>query len=179
MYIDKKYWDVVDKANLVGKYLWPCKNDYETGGIFYGLSLAPKIKYCSIINELGVIQQHMTSKGFNDIKRLLDRSQYFDMLDGRKISAMLPKSRKKSFKNGIVLPTKMRRCNECKGEILCDGCNNQVNENKEFEAILSLIKPEASNQFGHMLPYYKIKSQLFVLIHLLYTLVFFFLYYTR
>ena len=26
----------------------------------------------------------MTFKGFNDSKRLLDRSQYFDMLDGKK-----------------------------------------------------------------------------------------------
>ena len=30
----------------------------------------------------------MTFKGFNDSKRLLDRSQYFDMLDGKKITAM-------------------------------------------------------------------------------------------
>ena len=32
-------------------------------------------------------------------------------------------------------------------------CNSQVNENKEIEAILNLIKGEAPNQFGNMLPY--------------------------
>ena len=41
--------------------------------------LAPKIKYVLTIDDYGIIQQHMTFKGFNDSKRLLDRSQYFDM----------------------------------------------------------------------------------------------------
>ena len=56
----------------------------------------------------------MTFKGFNDSKRLLDRSQYFDMLEGKKISALLPRSWKKSFDKGIILPKKMIRCHECK-----------------------------------------------------------------
>ena len=41
---EKKYWDVLDKVNLVGKKLCQGKNDYKTGGIFYGLFLARKIK---------------------------------------------------------------------------------------------------------------------------------------
>ena len=152
-YIEKKYWDVLDKANLVGKKLSHGKNDYKTCGIFYVLFLAPKTKYCLTINELGIIEQHMTFKGFNDSKRLLDRSQYFDMLDGKKISAMLPISWKKPFNNGIVIPTKMRHCNACKYGILCVTCNNQINENTEFEANLILLKREKPNDCGHMLPY--------------------------
>ena len=58
------------------------------GGIFYALFLASKIKYVLILDEFGVIQQHMTLKGFNDSKRLLDRSQYFDMLEGKDISSV-------------------------------------------------------------------------------------------
>ena len=154
LYIEKKYWDVLDKANLVGKNLCQGKNDYKTGGIFYALFLAPKIKDCPTFNDFGIIEQLMTFKGFNDSKRLLDRSQYFDMLDGKKISAMLPRSWKKSFNNGIVIPTKMRHCNACKDGILCVTCNNQINENKEFEANLNLIKREKPNDRGHMLPYY-------------------------
>ena len=46
LYIEKKYWDVLDKAKLVGEDLCQGKNDYKTGGIFYALFLAPKIKYC-------------------------------------------------------------------------------------------------------------------------------------
>ena len=83
LYIEKKYWDVLDKANLVGEQLCQSKHDYKTGGIFYGLILAPK-KYCLTIDNYGIIQEHKTFKGFNDSKRLLDRSQYFKMIDGKK-----------------------------------------------------------------------------------------------
>ena len=50
-YIEKKYWDVLDKANLIGEGLCQVKKDYETGGIFYGLYLAPKAKYCLTIDD--------------------------------------------------------------------------------------------------------------------------------
>ena len=92
VYTRKKYWDVLDKANLVGKILCRSKNDFKTSGIFYGLFLALKIKYVLNIDDFGIFQQHMTFEGFNDSKRLIDRSQYFDILDGEKISALLPRS---------------------------------------------------------------------------------------
>ena len=92
LYIEKKFWDVLDKANLVGEDLCQGKNDYKTGGIFYGLFLAPKIEYCLTTDDYGIIQEHKTFKGFNDSRRLLDRSQYSKMIEGKKISAMLPKS---------------------------------------------------------------------------------------
>ena len=92
LYIEKKYWDALDKANLVGEELCQGKNDYKTGGIFYGLFLAPKIKYCLTIDDYGIIKEHKTFKGFNDSKRLLDRTQYFKMIQGERISAMLPES---------------------------------------------------------------------------------------
>ena len=92
MYIEKKKWDVLDKANLVGKNFCQGKNNYKTGGIFYGLFLAPKIKYVLTMVDCGIIQQPMTFKGFIDNKRLLDRFQYFDMLKGKKTTAMLTRS---------------------------------------------------------------------------------------
>ena len=94
----------------------------------------------------------MTFKGFNDSEGLLDRSQYFDMLEGITIAAMLPRSRKNSLKNCLSIPVKMRRCDECKDVRFCMTCNNQVNENKEKEANISLLKRGAFNQFGHLLP---------------------------
>ena len=42
LYIERTYWDVLDRAYLVGKNLCQGKTDYKTGGIFYGLFLAPK-----------------------------------------------------------------------------------------------------------------------------------------
>ena len=59
------------------------KKDYGSGGIFYGLFLAPKIKYCLSINEFGIVQEQKTFKRFNDSKRLLDRSQCFNMLKAK------------------------------------------------------------------------------------------------
>ena len=159
LYIEKKYWDVLDKANLVGEELCQGKNDYKTGGTFYALFLAPKIKYCLTIDDYGIIKEHKTFKGFNDSKRLLDRSQYFNMIKGEKISAMLPRTWKKSFDNGIIIPAKMRFCNECNVKKVCNKCNNQINENKEFEANLNELKRHPPNEFGHMLPYYIIQFQ--------------------
>ena len=39
---------------------------------------------------------------------------------------------------------------------MCNNCNIQINENKEFEANLNELKRNAPNEFGHMLPYYVI-----------------------
>ena len=152
LFIEKKYWDVLDRAHLVGEELCQGKNDYKTGGIFYGLFFAPKIKYCLTIDDYGIIQEHKTFKGFNDSKRLLNRSQYFKMIEGEKISALLPKSWKKSFHSGIIIPTKTRFCNECNDKKMCKKCNKQVNENKEFKANLNELKRHPPNEFGHMLP---------------------------
>ena len=76
------------------------------------------------------------------------------MKKGEKISAMLPRSWKKSFNNGVIIPKKMGFCNECTDKKLCNKCNNQINENKEFEANLNLLKRKAPNNFGYMLPCY-------------------------
>ena len=156
LYIAEKYWDVLDKANSVGKKLGQVKSDYESKGIFYGFLLAPKLKYCLTIDEFGFVQEQKTFKGFNNSKRLLNRSQYFKMVVGEKRSAMLSKSWKKLFKIGVVIPAKKRFCNECSKEKFCDRCNNGVNENKEFETSIDLLRRHAPYQFGDMLPYYNL-----------------------
>ena len=185
LYIEKKYWDVLDEAKLIGEDLCLGKNDYKTGGISYALFLAPKEKnYCLTIDEYGNTREHEIFKGFNDSKRLLDRSQYFQKEEGKKKSAMLPGSWKKTFNNGVTIPKKMRFCNECDDEKMCNKCKNQINENKEFEAKLNEIKRHQPNDFGHLLPYYVIKFSTFCtkssiiyscfLLFILYTLANFF-----
>ena len=67
---------------------------------------------------------------------------------------MLPQSRKKSFNKEIIIPTKMRFCKECNDKRMCNRCNNQVNENKEFKANLNLLKKHSLSEFGQMLPYF-------------------------
>ena len=154
LYIENKHWDKLQKAELVGKNLLQGKNDYKDGGIFYGLFLAPKIKYCLTINKYGVIDEHKTFRGFTNVSDNLDRKEYFKMFDGDKLVAKVPLSWKKSFSQGVVIPQKMRNCNNCTRDILCDDCDILVNQNKVFSANLNELKREKPNDFGYMLPKY-------------------------
>ena len=155
LYIENKHWDKLNKAGLVGKGLLQGKNDYKDGGIFYGLFLAPKIKYCSTINKYGVIDEHKTFKGFKDVRDVLDRKENFKKADGDKLIAKVPLSWKKSFSHGVVIPHKMRNCKKCTKDILCDDCDKLVNQNKEFSANLNELKREKPNNLGHMFPKYR------------------------
>ena len=95
LYIENKHWDKLDKAGLVRKNLLQGKNDYKDGGIFYGLFLAPKIKYCQTLNKYGVLDEHKTFKGFSNVSDNLDRKDYFKMADGDNLIAKVPLSWKK------------------------------------------------------------------------------------
>ena len=155
LYIENKHWDKLIAKNLVGKERGQGKNDHgDNAAIWYGLFLAPKIKYCLTINKYGVIDEHKTFKGFTNVSDNLDRKEYFNMADGGKLLAKVPLSWKKSFSQGVVIPHKMRNCSDCKKDILCDNCDKLVNQKKEFSANLNEIKREPPNKYGHMLPYY-------------------------
>ena len=49
----------------------------------------------------------------------------------------------------------MRFCNECNKEKHCNRCKSQINEIREFESNINLLKRQAPDQYGHMLPYFK------------------------
>ena len=154
IYIESKHWEKLEKAGLVGKNLLQGKNDYKDGGIFYGLFLAPKMKYCLTINKYGIIDEHKTFKGFSNVSDNLNRKEYFKMADGDKLIAKVPLSWKKSFSQGVIIPHKMRNCHYCKKDILCDICDELVNQRKEFSANLNELKREKPTNLGHMLPKY-------------------------
>ena len=48
---------------------------------FFGFFLDSELKHCLTNIEFGIIEEHKTLEGFNDSKRLVDRSQYFNMLE--------------------------------------------------------------------------------------------------
>ena len=154
LYIENKHWNKLDEAGLVGKNRLQGKNDYKEGSIWYGLFLAPKTKYCLTIIKFGVIDKHKTFKGFTNLSDNLDRKAYFNMADRGKLIARVPLSWKKSFSQGVVIPHKMKKCVDCKEDILCDQCNKLVNQGKEFSANLNEMKRQPFNEFGHMLPMY-------------------------
>ena len=49
----------------------------------------------------------------------------------------------------------MRFCNQCIEKRMCRKCNNQINESKEFDANLNLLKIQPPNKNGYMLPYFE------------------------
>ena len=124
LYIEKKDLDVLDKAKLIGEELCRSKKDYISESGVYGLHLAPKTIYVLTLDEYGVIKEQKTFRGFNDAKRVLDRFQYFKLIEGEKISALLPQSWKKSFDSEMIVPTKMRFCKECNEKRFCKKCKN-------------------------------------------------------
>ena len=89
------------------------------------------------------------------------------MFESEKISTLLPKSWKNLFNSGIIIPTKMRFCNECNDKRTCNKCNNQVNEIKEFRANFNLLRSQPANEFDYVLPDFKEKDYLIVKARLL------------
>ena len=77
---------------------------------------------------------------------------YFKTFEGDKLTAKVPLSWKKSFSYDVIIPHKLRNCNNCDKDILCDECDKLVNKNKEFSANLIELKRQAPNNNGHMLP---------------------------
>ena len=65
LFIHKKYWDDLVDNGFVGKSLGLGKIDYGNSGIFYAWFLAPKIKYCLIIDNFGVIPAKRSFEGYS------------------------------------------------------------------------------------------------------------------
>ena len=50
---------------MIGKELFQSKNDYGDAGIIYGLFRCPKVKYCIVINEMGILGEKTTFKSYD------------------------------------------------------------------------------------------------------------------
>ena len=75
-YIHKKYWSSLLDAAFVCKALGLGKNDYGNSGIFYAWFLAPKIKYCLVIEEFAVIAAKKTLKGYGEEHRMIKLEEF-------------------------------------------------------------------------------------------------------
>ena len=62
VYIHKNYYNILKEKKLIGKNLFQSKNDYGDAGIVYGLFLAPKMKFCILIDDDGLLQKKLLSK---------------------------------------------------------------------------------------------------------------------
>ena len=85
-YIHKKYWNKLDEKGYVGKKLGQGKNDYGDSGIFYAWFLAPKIKYCLVTDDFGIISAKRTFKGYSEEHRLIKLDEYISLSEGKTVS---------------------------------------------------------------------------------------------
>jgi DNA polymerase type B, organellar and viral len=80
LYIEASKLDHLDPA-YIGSDLGQLKNDYGDGCIIIdAVFIAPKIKYCLVLNRNGYLSEKFTAKGFSE--KRLSRIDYINMLNG-------------------------------------------------------------------------------------------------
>ena len=70
---------------FVGKSFDLGKNDYGNSGIFYAWFLAPKIKYCLVMDDFGVTLAKRISKGYSEEHKLIKLNEYISLSEGKTI----------------------------------------------------------------------------------------------
>ena len=85
-YIHKKHWSTLVENGIVGKSLELGKNDYGNSGIFYACFLAPKINYCLVIDDFGVILAKRTFKSYSEEQRMMKVDGFIPLSEGKTAS---------------------------------------------------------------------------------------------
>ena len=113
VYIHKKDYDILKNKGLVGKNLFQFTNDNGDGaGTVYGLFLAPKIKYCIVISDSGILSQKTTFKGFNQNNNNITFKDFFDLEQG-KTTKNVSKLKLKRELASIKMPNREVGCQKC------------------------------------------------------------------
>ena len=133
LYISNENWDKLFKADLTSENEY-CKgkNDYNDGGIIFGLYLAPKIKYNIILTSKGELVEKKTFKGYTKGNNL-SVEDYLKLASGENIENEFDKPWTKSFTDGVVIPKEKQK--------------------KVFKCNLNLVKRKPPNTDGIMYPY--------------------------
>ena len=97
------------------------KNDYGDSGIFYAWFLAPKIKYCLVINDFGIISAKRTFKGYSEEHRLIKLNEYVSLSEGKTVSGRFSIDWTKTFE-GIKMPHRKQDFADCDNKRKCSDC---------------------------------------------------------
>ena len=122
VYIYKKDHNMIIEKGLVGKDQFQSKNDYgENPGIVYGLFLAPKVIYCIVIDEIGILSQKTTFKEFNRNINNITFKDFVDLEQGKTLENISkPKWRRELA--GIKIPHRKVSFENCAASKKCVGC---------------------------------------------------------
>ena len=83
LYIHKNHWSTLVEKGFVGKSLGLGINDYGDSGLFYAWFLAPKLKYCLVIDDFGIISAKTTFKGYSEEHRMIQLEEYISLSEGK------------------------------------------------------------------------------------------------
>ena len=73
------------RKTMIGERKGQWKNDYGDDGIFSAVFIAPKLKYCLIIIEYGVIDEKQHSKVLETLIEILNRSKVLNYEENKKV----------------------------------------------------------------------------------------------
>ena len=173
LYIHKNYWFSLVENGFVGKSLGLVKNDYGNSGIFHAWFLAPKIKYCLVINDFGVISAKRTSKGYSEEHRVIKLDEYISISEGKTVSGRFSIDWTKTFE-GIKIPHRKQGCLECDNtnfcsdsvmkpkmncfncemERSCETCLDLIYQKKTCSTDINMLKRKPANEYHQMLTHY-------------------------
>ena len=109
VYIHKKFWDDLVDNRFIGKSPGLSKIGYGNSGLFYAWFLAPKMQYCLVIDDFGVIASERTSKGYFEEHRMIKFDEYITLSEGKTVSGRFSNDWTKTIE-GIKLPKRKQDC---------------------------------------------------------------------
>ena len=122
VYIHKNDYNILDRNGLIGKKFRQSKNDYgDNAGIIYGLFLAPKVKYCIVIDENGILSQKTTFKGFSQNINYITFKDFLYLEKGLTVKNRSNPKWKRELA-GIKIPHRKLYCELCNENKLCESC---------------------------------------------------------
>ena len=172
-YIHKKHWNKLDEKGYVGKKLGEGKNDYGDSCIFYAWFLAPKIKYCLLIDDFGIISAKRTFKGYSEEHRMIKLHDYISLSEGKTVSGKFSIDWTKTFE-GIKIAHRKQNCLDCNNQKLCNdcvikpkincfncemersckSCLDLISQKKTYSTDINMLIRKPPNEYHQMLPHY-------------------------
>ena len=120
-YMHNNDYEILNTKGIFGKNIHQSKIDYGKGGILYLLFLAPKIKYCIVNDENGILSQKTTFKGYDQYMVELNLRDFFDLERG---DTVLVRSKLKWKRDlyGVKIPHRVFHGPQCDNEKICKQC---------------------------------------------------------
>ena len=120
-YIQKNDYNILKTNDLAGKEFFQSEHDYGDAGIVYGLFLCPKVKFCIVINEMGILSEETTFKCYD---QEISGVSFKDLLDLERGQTIHDKSKLtwKRELQGIKVPHRGIDCENCLEDETCQSC---------------------------------------------------------